>query len=96
MSENLYHLEVENFLPECQQTDPRYTKLEFASTNELEVQQASGVFDTLSNLPLYSLDADDKLSTEYFLWTRPAIPWGNQCSYDQMKEAADAAKVVDT
>ena len=90
LSQILYPLENEMYVDFCQPDqyngeieDPRYYWTGGVVT-EYDVQNDSGVLDTLKHMPLYhqyvGLDIDQhKMNIEYKIWARPTMPWKLEC-----------------
>ena len=90
LSQILYPLENEMYVDFCQPDqyngeieDPRYYWTGGVVT-EYDVQNDSGVLDTLRHMPLYhqyvGLDIDQhKMNIEYKIWARPTMPWKLEC-----------------
>lgn len=89
-----YPLEVDRLKPDCQvldqfneRYDTRYVDLGLEIT-EYDVQDESGVLDTLESLPNFSLYVTDsiKKNIEYGFWSRSTIPWSLECELEHPRE----------
>jgi len=86
----VYPLEVDRYQSDCsvdsitgQQLDSRYVPTGGAIT-ELDVQNESGVYRTLTEMPMYEyyagrFFANKKGGKVYNMWTRPTISWMIDC-----------------
>ena len=74
----------------CSRVDEAYVKLENFETNELEVQQISGVYEKLRQISTFNSSFEDpmKESNQYFFWTRSTSEWS--CSKEEFKKTFDA------
>lgn len=76
-----YPLENDRLIEDCREVeqfsekyDTRYIEMGI-KISEYDVQEESGVLDTLEDLPNYSMYVTDsnKKNVEYSFWMRPAI-----------------------